>query len=92
MSQRLLPVLLVLVNGTLVPGVFAAEPVPEFSASDPSCACIAQGKRWSQGEEVCLAGLRMICGMNQNISTWKSLGQSCQVSSLSRVNLNFTPM
>jgi hypothetical protein len=70
----------------------SAEPVPEFSASDPSCACIAQGKRWSQGEEVCLAGLRMICGMNQNISTWKSLGQSCQVSSLSRVNLNFTPM
>ncbi len=73
-------------------GVQAAEPVPEFSASDPSCACIAQGKRWSQGEEVCLAGLRMVCGMNQNISTWKSLGQSCQVSSLSRVNLNFTPM
>lgn len=72
--------------------VQAAEPVPEFSASDPSCACIAQGKRWSQGEEVCLAGLRMVCGMNQNISTWKSLGQSCQVSSLSRVDEYFTPM
>jgi hypothetical protein len=72
--------------------VQSAETVPDSSSLDPSCACIAQGKRWGQGEEACFAGQRMVCGMNQNISTWKSLGESCQVSSLSRVDRFFTPM
>lgn len=70
----------------------SAEPVPPVSDADPSCACVAQGKRFAQGDEVCLAGLQMICGMNQNISTWKSLGTSCQLSSLSRVPYRFTAM
>jgi hypothetical protein len=69
-----------------------AEPVPEFSAQDPSCACVAQGRRWAQGEVACISGVSMTCGMNQNVTTWKSLGTSCQVSSLSRAELPFTPM
>jgi hypothetical protein len=71
---------------------WAAEPVPEFSDSDPSCACVAQGKRFAQGEEACISGLRMVCGMTQNVTSWKSSGQSCQVSSLFRASHNFTPM
>lgn len=58
----------------------AAETVPDLSASDPSCACVAQGKRWAQGDEACISGLLMVCGMNQNISAWQSLAQSCVVS------------
>jgi hypothetical protein len=76
----------------LPPASQSAETVPDSSSLDPSCACIAQGKRWGQGEEACFAGQRMVCGMNQNISTWKSLGESCQVSSLSRVDRYLTPM
>jgi hypothetical protein len=70
----------------------AAEAVPETSALDPSCACVARGKRWAQGEEACIAGLRMVCGMNQNISAWQSLGLSCQVSSRFREKAFLTPM
>jgi hypothetical protein len=70
----------------------ATETVPEFSDADPNCACVAQGKRWAQGEEACIAGISMVCGMNQNISTWKSLGTACQVSSHSRALSKFTPM
>lgn len=88
---KLFPLCLLFVVG-FAHSAHSAEPVPNVSDLDPSCACVAQGKRWAQGEEVCLAGLRMVCGMNQNITTWQSLGQSCQISSLSRVNLNFTPM
>ncbi len=69
-----------------------AEPVPDVTPGDPSCACVAKGKRWAQGEEACISGLRMVCGMNQNISTWESLGQSCQISSHSRARLSFTAM
>jgi hypothetical protein len=53
----------------------AAEAAPQ-----PSCACIAQGKRFAQGETACIYGQRMVCSMNQNISAWKSDGGSCQVS------------
>jgi hypothetical protein len=70
----------------------SAEPVPDVSAQDPNCACVAQGKRWAQGEEACISGISMVCGMNQNVTTWKSLGTSCQISSLSRVQWNFTAM
>lgn len=70
----------------------SAEPVPEVTGLDPSCACVAQGKRWAQGEVACFAGQRMVCGMNQNVTAWKSLGQPCQTSSLSRVKLSFTAM
>jgi hypothetical protein len=66
--------------------------VPEFSASDPSCACIAKGKRFAQGEEACIGGTSMVCGMNQNVTAWKSLGQPCQISSLFRAKPPFTPM
>lgn len=69
-----------------------AEPVPDASITDPSCACVAQGKRWAQGEEVCLAGLRMVCGMEQNVTTWKSLGQSCQVSHMQQSQNPLTAM
>jgi hypothetical protein len=75
-----------------IPITWAAEPVPEFSSDDPSCACVAQGKRWAQGEEACISGIRMVCGMSLNMTTWKSSGQSCQVSSLFRAQANFTPM
>jgi hypothetical protein len=63
-------------------GAEAAEPVPPFSNADPSCACVAQGKRFAQGEVACISGVRMVCGMNQNISAWLSQGEACQVSSL----------
>jgi hypothetical protein len=92
MSQSLLPILLVFAGSVLVATAHAGETVPDFSAADPSCACVAQGKRWAQGDEVCLSGLRMVCTMNQNITSWQSLGQSCQFSSLSRVKMIFTPM
>jgi hypothetical protein len=70
----------------------SAEPVPDVTTLDPNCACVAQGKRWAQGEEVCIAGISMVCGMNQNISTWKSLGTFCQTSSLFRAPPSFTAM
>jgi hypothetical protein len=72
--------------------VRAAETVPDFSKSDPNCACVAQGKRWAQGEQACISGLRMVCGMSQNVTTWQSLGAACLVSSLFRAKLRFTPM
>lgn len=92
MSRTHLPLALLLVSAALTSPSRATETVPEVSDIDPSCACVARGKRWAQGEEVCLAGIRMICGMNQNITTWKSLGGPCEVSSLSRVERQFTPM
>jgi hypothetical protein len=70
----------------------AAEAVPATSSLDPPCACVAQGRRWSQGDEVCISGLRMVCGMSQNISTWRNLGQSCQISSLKIPKLSFTAL
>jgi hypothetical protein len=82
---------LLIVSGFSLP-TQSAEPVPDVSAQDPNCACVAQGKRWGQGEEACISGISMVCGMNQNISTWKSLGTSCQTSSLFRAQANFTPM
>jgi hypothetical protein len=57
-------------------------------ASQPSCACVAQGKRFAQGETACIYGQRMVCGMNQNISAWQNAGGACQVSH--RVKRNFT--
>jgi hypothetical protein len=75
-----------------LPSAIAAEPVPDVTDLDPNCACVAQGRRWAQGEEVCIAGQSMICGMNQNISSWKNLGQSCQVSSAKMSPYAFTTM
>ncbi len=68
------------------------EPVPSVSDKDPSCACVAQGKRWAQGEVACISGRSMKCSMNQNLASWASIGESCQVSSHLRVQQSFTPM
>ncbi len=70
----------------------ATETVPEMTDADPSCACVAQGKRWAQGEEACLSGVRMVCGMEQNVTTWKSLGTSCQISLVKQSFKPFTAM
>jgi hypothetical protein len=75
-----------------LPSAIAAELVPDVTDLDPNCACVAQGRRWAQGEEVCIAGQSMVCGMNQNISSWKNLGQSCQVSSAKMSPYAFTTM
>jgi hypothetical protein len=74
------------------PPLRSAEPVPEVSVQDPNCACVAQGRRWAQGEEACIGGISMVCGMSQNVTTWKSSGKSCQISSLFRAKPSFTPM
>ena len=74
------------------PPLHSAEPVPQASDQDPSCACVAEGQRWSQGEEACISGQNMVCGMSQNVTTWKSLGTSCQISSLSRAKIDLTTM
>jgi hypothetical protein len=92
MSQKLLPLALLLVSAALTSPQAANETVPEVTGLDPSCACVAQGKRWAQGEVACFAGQQMVCGMSQNVTTWKTLGQPCQTSSLSRVGQNFTAM
>jgi hypothetical protein len=84
--------LLVILASFAYPKAIAAEPVPDVTDLDPNCACVAQGRRWAQGEEVCIAGQSMICGMNQNISSWKNLGQSCQVSSAKMSPYAFTTM
>lgn len=92
MSPKLFPLVLLLVSAALASSSAATETVPEMTDADPSCACVAQGKRWAQGEEACLAGMRMVCGMEQNVTTWKSLGQSCQISLVKQSLKPFTAM
>ena len=85
-------VLCLFILAFFAPELQSAEAVPGVTAADPSCACVAQGRRWAQGDQVCIAGQTMICGMNQNISTWKNLGLSCQVSSVNTAKISFTAM
>lgn len=60
--------------------VDAAAEAPKVKASDPPCACVAQNRRYAQGEFACIAGMRMVCGMNQNVTAWLSRGEPCQTS------------
>jgi hypothetical protein len=58
----------------------ATEPEVPNPVSDPPCACVAKGVRFGQGEEACLMGQRMTCGMNSNMSSWVATGEACQLS------------
>jgi hypothetical protein len=53
-------------------------------AADPShnCECRAQGRAWRLGEEICLNGRRAICGMDQNVTSWRMTDRSCPLASL----------
>jgi hypothetical protein len=66
----------------LEPLAAIADNSSTISEQDPSCACIADGKRFSQGETICLNGLSMTCGTNQNISAWVSKGKQCSPDQL----------
>jgi hypothetical protein len=44
---------------------------------DPPCACVAQGKRWAQGERICIKGKVLTCGMSGNLSTWVPSQEAC---------------
>lgn len=43
----------------------------------PPCACVAKGKRWAQGDSICLNGRTLTCGMMRNVSAWLTGDQSC---------------
>jgi hypothetical protein len=45
--------------------------------ADPSCACVAQGKRWAQGESICVNNKVLRCGMSGNVSAWIASEDSC---------------
>jgi hypothetical protein len=51
----------------------------------PPCTCRALGRVFDMGEEACLEtprGPRMaICGMDQNVSAWKSTERTCPSAS-----------
>jgi hypothetical protein len=41
------------------------------------CDCLARGRNWRQGEEICLNGRLHVCGMDQNVSSWIGKDKSC---------------
>jgi hypothetical protein len=48
---------------------------------DINCKCVAKGRRWSQGEKLCINGTFRLCGMSQNIAAWLPVGAPCPVAS-----------
>lgn len=62
--------------------VGVANDAPHMDAADLPCACVAQNRRYAQGDFACIAGIRMVCGMNQNVTAWLSKGEPCQTSTI----------
>jgi hypothetical protein len=55
--------------------------VPALAAdSVPPCACVAFGKRYAQGETICINGEIRRCGMSQNLSSWRQENRPCTLS------------
>lgn len=78
-----------LVSLSMLPAVLLAGDVvgqsrTEHAQSRLPCDCRALGRQWPQGEEVCLdiGGGRKayVCGMDQNVSSWKDTGRRCPES------------
>jgi hypothetical protein len=76
--------LLALLAILLAPSAHADGPrTPRLAQADPhaECYCLAKGRRFGMGEQVCLRGPdgpRMArCVMDLNVTSWRPTGESC---------------
>ena len=64
------------IAAALLAALSAAAPAQErFDHRD--CLCRANGQFWHQGQETCISGRMLVCGMDQNVSSWLSTGKAC---------------
>lgn len=56
----------------------AAPALAQEAGPEPrDCDCRARGALWRQGEEICIGGRMLVCGMDQNVSSWRTTGRGC---------------
>jgi hypothetical protein len=70
----------------LVLATLAGGPVWADEQVVHNCTCMTKDQIYAQGETACIRGQRMRCAMNQNISSWETTGESCEISDLRDVN------
>jgi len=59
----------------------AEPPALRVDHTDRECECRARGAMWRQGEELCIGGQMLTCGMDQNVSSWRPTGRGCPTAS-----------
>jgi len=73
-------------RGSEIAGLTLAFLLIACAAAAADCTCRAQGRDYHHGQRVCLAspdGPRLaVCGMDQNVASWKFSDQPCIVSAL----------
>lgn len=47
------------------------------AAAGPFCTCRANGQDYRQGQILCIRGKLSRCEMNQNVTSWKVLADTC---------------